>query len=132
MFSKIIAELPESIDELHVFGDSITKEPEFLEVNTNSPRFVDSLEALPVFVVTGFQPKKIRTLYENFIYPTFEARLPEIIESIEYVSTQLVQVMKNNNRGFLLICTKMNNLINSLIVIAKNAIKLYDVIQDQC
>lgn len=112
MFSKMIAELPESIEELNAFGDTIIKEPEFLEVNTNSPRFVDSLEAVPVFVVTGFQPKKIRTLYENLMYPTFEARLPEIIESFECVATQLVQVMKNDNRSFLLICTNMNNLIN--------------------
>lgn len=113
----MIAELPESIDELNAFGDLITKEPEFLEVNTNSPRFTDSLEAVPVFVVTGFQPKKIRTLYENIIYPTFEARLPEIIESIEYVATQLVQVMKNDNRDFLLMCTNMNNLISHLLLL---------------
>lgn len=98
----MIAELPESIDELNAFGDTITEEPEFLEVNTISPRFADSLEGIPVFVVTGFQPKKIRTLYENFIYPTFEARLPEIIESIENVAAQLVQVMKYDNRGFCL------------------------------
>jgi len=84
--------LPESIDELNAFGDSISEEPEFIEVITNSPRFSDTLEGLPVFIVTGFLTKHMNKLYANLMYPTFEARLPETIDSIELVARQLVQV----------------------------------------
>jgi len=88
----MIAELPESIDELNAFGDTVSEEIEFIEVSTNSPRFEDSI-GLPVFVITGFLPKRMKKLYENLIYPAFEARLPEAIESIEHVARILVQVI---------------------------------------
>jgi len=83
--------LPESIEELITFGDTVTEEIKFTEVTTNSPRFTDSI-GLPVFVVTGFLPKRMKKLYENLMYPAFEARLPETIESIEHVARILVQV----------------------------------------
>lgn len=92
IYSKIVAELPESIDELNAFGEKITDEPEFVEVFTKSPRFVDNLEGLPVFVVTGFRPEKTKHLYKNLMYPTFEARIPENIESVEEVATTLLKV----------------------------------------
>jgi len=88
----MIEELPESIDELDALGDTIAEEPEFAEVFTNSPQFSDTLEGIPVFVVTGFRPDRMKPLYRNLIYPTFEARLPETIDSVEHVATQLVQV----------------------------------------
>lgn len=90
-YSKMIEELPKSIDELITFGDTVTEEIEFIEVSTNSPRFTDSI-GLPVFVVTGFLPKRMKKLYENLMYPAFEARLPETIESIEHVARILVEV----------------------------------------
>lgn len=90
-YSKMIAELPESIDELNTFGDTVTEDIEFIEVPTSSPRFADSI-SLPVFVVTGFLTKKMRKMYANLIYPAFEARLPETIDSIEQVAKILVQV----------------------------------------
>lgn len=91
--SKMVSELPESIDELKSLGDTITDEPEFVEVFTNSPRYADTVGGLPIFVVSGFRPEKLNKLYANLIYPTFEARLPETIESIEFVATKLVQVI---------------------------------------
>lgn len=90
-YSKIIEELPASIDELNAFGDTVTEEIGFIEVPTKSPRFADSI-GLPVFVVTGFIPKRMNNIYDNLIYPAFEARLPETIESIEHVARILVQV----------------------------------------
>lgn len=95
VYSKMKAELPESIDELNAFGDTVTEEIEFVEVFTNSLRFADNIAAIPVFVVMGFRPQRMKKLYENLIYPTFEARLPENIDSIENVAITLVQV---NNR----------------------------------
>lgn len=87
------SELPKSIHELNVFGETVTEEFEFLEVFTNSPRLADiSTIALPIFFITGFQPEKMKKLYENLMYPTFEARIPEKINSIENVAMQLVQV----------------------------------------
>lgn len=91
-YSKIIAQLPESTDELNAFGDLVSVEPVFVEVETKSPRYADTLEGLPLFVVAGFRPEKVKPLYANLLCPTFEARLPETIESIEQVATQLVQV----------------------------------------
>lgn len=91
-YSNMIAELPASIDDLNSFGAIVTEEPEFVEVFTKSPRFGDIVECLPIFVVTGFRPERLNKIYEHLIYPTFEARLPEDIESIEDVATKLVQV----------------------------------------
>lgn len=89
----MIAELPESIDELNKLVDLVTEEPEFVEMFTNSPLSAYNKEGLPIFVVTGFRPERMKELYKNLIYPTFEARLPETIESIEHVAMILVQVL---------------------------------------
>lgn len=83
--------MPGSIDELNAFGETVTEEIDFIEVPTKSPRFADSI-GLPVFVVTGFMPKRMKKMYDSLIYPAFEARLPETIESIEHVARILVQV----------------------------------------
>lgn len=88
----MITELPESVDELNKFGDTVTEDFEFVEMFTNSLRYVDNVASLPVFVVTGFRPQRMKRLYESLIYPTFEARLPENIDSIENVAITLVQV----------------------------------------
>lgn len=93
----MIAELPGSIDELNALADTITEEPEFVEVITNSPRFSDTLTGIPVFVVTGFRSDRMKSLYRNLYYPTFEARLPETIDSVEYVAEHLVQVNSDKN-----------------------------------
>lgn len=92
----MIAELPGSIDELNALVDTIVEEPQFVEVFTSSPKFALNTEGLPIFVVTGFRPEGMKALYKNLIYPTFEARLPETIESIEHVAIKLVQVLINN------------------------------------
>lgn len=89
----MIAELPGSIDELNALADTIVEEPEFVEVFTSSPQFELNTEGLPIFVVTGFRPERMEALYKNLIYPTFEARLPETIDSIEHVAIKLVQVL---------------------------------------
>lgn len=85
--------MPKSIDELNALADTITEEPEFVEVLTKSPRFMDNMEGLPVFVIPGFQTENMKKLYKNLMYPTFEAKLPETIDSIESVATTLVQVL---------------------------------------
>lgn len=88
----MLEELPESIDELNELADTITDEPGFVEVVTNSPQLSDTFEGMPVFVVAGFRPDRLKPLYRNLIYPTFEARLPETVDSVEHVAAQLVQV----------------------------------------
>lgn len=92
IYSKIIAELPETMDELNALGNTVAVEPEFIEVDTNSPKFADSLEGVPVFVVPGFRPERLKKLYKNLMYPTFEARLPETIDSVENVAKKLLEV----------------------------------------
>lgn len=83
---------PNSVEELDGFGDYITDEPVFVEVATNSQRFVDSHCNMPIFIVAGFRPAFMRNLYKNIKNPTFEARLPEQIESIEQVASDLLKV----------------------------------------
>lgn len=100
--SKIIKELPESIDELNTFGETIVEEPEFVEVITKSPLFSETLVGIPVFVVPGFRPERTKLLYKTLIYPAFEARLPENIDSVEDIARALVKVKLHNNTFFLL------------------------------
>lgn len=109
-------ELPQSIHELNVFGETVTDEFEFLEVFTSSPRFADISEAaLPIFFVTGFQPEKMKKLYENLIYPTFEARLPEKIDSIENVASQLIQVNNKILKFFIYVYVNLNYIFNYIL-----------------
>lgn len=107
----MIAELPASIDELNTLGATITEEPEFVERFTKSPRFGDITECLPIFIVPGFRPERLNKIYEHLIYPTFEARLPETIISLENVATKLVQV--NTHAILLLFCHLLSLIIST-------------------
>lgn len=83
---------PDSVDELHHLNDKIIKEASFVEVQTKSPRFSQLKSASPVFVIPGFKPQHIEMFYKEFFFPVFEARLPEVINSIDELSTDLVNV----------------------------------------
>lgn len=83
---------PESVEELHMLNDKISSEANFVQVMTKSPRFQNFKSITPVFVIPGFKPKYIKPLYEKLIYPAFEARLPEVIDSIDNVAKVLVDV----------------------------------------
>lgn len=83
---------PQSADELHLLNNKITKEAEFVEVQTKSPRFAQTKSVMPIFVIPGFKPKLIETLYTKLYYPTFEAQLPDVIGSIDELSNDLVIV----------------------------------------
>jgi len=87
--------LPESVNELYLLGNKITKDADFVEVPTKSPRFSDLKSVIPVFVIPGFKPKIIDKLYAQFFYPVFEARLPEKINSIGELAEMLVNVSAN-------------------------------------
>lgn len=83
---------PESSEELRLLNDKLTKEAEFVEVSTKSPRYSQTKSVTPVFVIPGFKPKLIESLYKQFFYPVFEAQLPEDIGSIDELSEILVNV----------------------------------------
>lgn len=83
---------PESVEELLILNSKMTKEAEFVEVQTKSPRFSFMKSVVPVFVIPGFKPKLIKTLYSKLFYPAFEAQLPETVCSINELSEILVNV----------------------------------------
>lgn len=83
---------PESTDELHYLDDKITNEAKFVEVQTISPKFTQTKSVIPIFVIPGFKPKLVETLYTKLFYPTFEAQLPDDICSIDELSNNLVTV----------------------------------------
>lgn len=91
-FNDIANIFPESIEELHLLHEKITKKVAFVEVSTKSPKFSYLKSATPVFVIPGLKPKLIKTLYKKMFYPTFEAQLPEEIKSIDELSEDLVKV----------------------------------------
>lgn len=103
----IVNFFPESMDELHLFSDKIAEEADFVEVPTMSPRFSRLKSVIPVFVIPGFRPRPIRTLYSKLFYPVFEAQLPEDISSIDELSETLVNVSrgikKKNHRTYVLL-----------------------------
>lgn len=83
---------PGSIEELHLLNNKISKDACFIEVPTRSPRLSQLKSATPVFVIPGFKPKLIESLYKKIFYPAFEAQLPEQINSIDELSKNLVNV----------------------------------------
>lgn len=83
---------PGSMDELNTLNDKITKEAEFVEVRTKSPRMAQLKSVTPIFVIPGFKPKLIEKFYMQLLCPTFEAQLPEDICSIDELSDVLVKV----------------------------------------
>lgn len=83
---------PGSAEELQLLDDKITREVEFVEMQTMSPRLSQLKSVLPLFVIPGFKPKLIETLYKQLLYPVFEAQLPEHFNSIDELSEILVDV----------------------------------------
>lgn len=83
---------PGSAEELQIFHDKITREAKFVEVQTQSPKLSQQKSVLPVFVIPGFKPKLIDTLYKQLLYPAFEAQIPEHFNSIDELSEILVDV----------------------------------------
>jgi len=90
----IVNFFPDSVDELYLLNDKIVNEAKFVEVQTKSPRFSQLKSVLPIFVVPGFKPKLIETLYANLLYPAFEAQLPSDVHSIDRLSEDLVNVSR--------------------------------------
>lgn len=82
---------PESLDELYLLNENFTEEACFVEVQTKSPRFSQTKSVTPLFVIPGFKPKLMTNFYKKQLYPTFEARLPEKICSIDELSEILVK-----------------------------------------
>lgn len=85
---------PGSVEELHQLSDNITGTAKFVEVSTKSPKFTNTKSVTPVFVVPGFKPQTIKPLYEKLIFPAYEARLPDVVVSINDVANDLVNVSK--------------------------------------
>lgn len=83
---------PESVNELHLLNNKITKEAGFIEVGTKSPRLSQLKSVIPVFVIPGLKPKCIESFYKQFSYPAFEAQYPEEIISIDSLAETLVNV----------------------------------------
>lgn len=84
--------LPCSVEELKANSKYMVGRPDFVEVATKSVLYADAKGAYPVFVMPGFRPDNMRTLYNNLGYPTFEARYPVKIESTKTVAEDLVKV----------------------------------------
>lgn len=95
----IVNFFPESAEELHLLNEKLTKEAEFVEIPTKSPRLSQLKSVLPIFVIPGFKPKLVESLYKQLLYPVFEARLPEDITSIDELSENLVKVNTIFNLG---------------------------------
>jgi len=93
--------LPNSVEDLYSLNGIIEKEVGFVEVQTRSPRYSQLKSVVPVFVIPGFRPKHLETLYKQFFYPVFEARLPEQINSIDELSRLLIDVNKIFKSNFL-------------------------------
>lgn len=91
----IVNFFPGSVEELHALNEKLTVEADFVEIPTKSPRLSQLKSVLPVFVVPGFKPKLVRSLYEQLLYPVFEARLPENVNSIDELAENLVEVIEN-------------------------------------
>lgn len=84
--------LPSTIDELQSNSKYIVSEPDFVEVTTKSVLYADAKGAYPIFVMPGFRPNVMQTLYNNLGYPTFEARYPAKFDSIKTIAAALVKV----------------------------------------
>jgi len=97
---EVIADFfPETADELRVLNDRLTTEAAFVEVATRSPRYSQQKSTTPVFVIAGFKPKLVDAFYGQFIYPVFEARLPDDVGSVDALSEVLVNVRVANTAG---------------------------------
>lgn len=92
MDDVIVNFFPDHVNELYLLNDKIVNEAKFVEVQTKSPRLSQLKSVLPIFIVPGFKPKLIETLYANLLYPAFEAQLPAVIHSIDRLSEDLVNV----------------------------------------
>lgn len=64
----------------------------FKEVQTKSLRYHRVKGVSPIFVIPGFKSKRLEALYNKLHYPTFEARIPEKIDSINDLVDLLVKV----------------------------------------
>ncbi|XP_050438841.1 fatty acid synthase-like [Adelges cooleyi] len=92
--SNSLSEMPDSVDELLEFFNKLNNEADFIEIQTKSPRYSHVKGVVPVFMIPGFKSKNIEVLYAKLFYPTFEARIPKQISSINDVAQSLVTKLK--------------------------------------
>lgn len=96
--NEVIANFfPTSAAELLHLKNKITKETGFVEVPSKSPKFSQLKLVIPVFVIPGFRPCPVKTLYTKLNYPVFEAQYSENISSVDELSNTLVDVCLNFN-----------------------------------
>lgn len=85
--------LPSTVEELECNSKYVVVgDPNFVEVATKSVLYAEAKGAYPIFVIPGFQPNCMTSLYKNLGYPTFEARYPSKFESIKSLASILVKV----------------------------------------
>ncbi|XP_050438788.1 fatty acid synthase-like isoform X2 [Adelges cooleyi] len=92
--SNSLCEMPDSVDELLEFVNKLNYEADFIEKQTKSPRYSQVKGVVPVFMIPGFKSKAIEFLYTKLYYPTFEARIPKQISSINDLAQSLVTKLK--------------------------------------
>lgn len=68
------------------------KKAEFVEVSSKSPKISQLKSVMPVFIIPGFRPNYVKTIYTQLCYPAFEAKYPQNISSIDELSYTLVDV----------------------------------------
>ncbi|XP_050542024.1 fatty acid synthase-like isoform X2 [Daktulosphaira vitifoliae] len=90
----VLRNLPETTEELVQLLEKIEDLPNFKEVQTKSPRYSHVKEIPPIFVIPGFNSKRLEALYKRLQYPTFEARIPEIISSTSDLVNLLVKKLR--------------------------------------
>lgn len=84
--------MPDSVEDLLEFVNKLNNEADFIEIQTKSPRFSQVKGVVPVFMIPGFKTRAIEVLYAKLYYPTFEARIPKQIISINDLAQTLVTV----------------------------------------
>nr|XP_018901189.1 PREDICTED: fatty acid synthase-like [Bemisia tabaci] len=86
--------LPSSLNDLVQFRSCLAEEPKFEEVPTRSLKFKDAKGTLPFFIIPGLNSSCLEKLYRRLAHPTFVAKLPLVMDSIENTAEQLVRSMK--------------------------------------
>ncbi|XP_050524470.1 fatty acid synthase-like isoform X2 [Daktulosphaira vitifoliae] len=88
-------------DELQLSTINIGNEVDFIEVQTRSPKYSHVKGNSAIFFIPGFKSKYSEKFYNLLMYPTFEARFPESIESINHLAQSLVKKLKQiTNKNF--------------------------------
>ncbi|XP_050423058.1 fatty acid synthase-like [Adelges cooleyi] len=92
--TNCLCEMPDSVEDLLEFVNKLNNEADFIEIQTKSPRFSQVKGVVPVFMIPGFKTRAIEVLYAKLYYPTFEARIPKQIISINDLAQTLVTKLK--------------------------------------